>query len=72
MTTTQRSIMVGVFPEWEHARQAIEALKDQGFEPDAISIRSPALGAATSVCSRSPWWCLPPGQVLDHLAADLS
>src|ERR671938_834556 len=41
MTTTQRTTVVGVFHEREQAREAIEALKDDGFDPDAISILSP-------------------------------
>jgi hypothetical protein len=38
---TQRSTVVGVFHEREQARAAIEALKDAGFAPDAISVLSP-------------------------------
>lgn len=41
MTMTQRSTVIGVFHEREQAREAIEALKDDGFAPDAISILSP-------------------------------
>jgi len=41
MTMTERSTVVGVFQEREQAREAIEALKDAGFAPDAISILSP-------------------------------
>ncbi len=40
-TATARSTVVGVFHEREDAREAIEALKDDGFNPDAISILSP-------------------------------
>jgi len=38
---TERSTVVGVFHEREDAREAIEALKDAGFNPDSISILSP-------------------------------
>ncbi|MGI9149822.1 MAG: YsnF/AvaK domain-containing protein [Chloroflexota bacterium] len=38
---TPRSTVVGVFHDREDAREAIEALKDDGFSPDAISILSP-------------------------------
>jgi uncharacterized protein (TIGR02271 family) len=38
---TGRSTVVGVFRAPEQARDAIEALKDAGFSPDAISILSP-------------------------------
>jgi hypothetical protein len=41
MPRTERSTVVGVFHEREQAREAIEALKDAGFAPDAISILSP-------------------------------
>ena len=37
----ERSTVVGVFDDREDARQAIEALKDDGFTPDGISILSP-------------------------------
>jgi uncharacterized protein (TIGR02271 family) len=40
-TTAARSTVVGVFREREQARAAIEALKADGFAPDAISILSP-------------------------------
>ena len=39
--TPSRSTVVGVFQERDDARRAIEALKDDGFSPDAISILSP-------------------------------
>src|ERR1700720_3698770 len=39
--TTNRSTVVGVFEDREDARKAIEALKDDGFAADAISILSP-------------------------------
>ena len=39
--TTTRSTVVGVFESREDARDAIEALKDDGFAADAISILSP-------------------------------
>jgi uncharacterized protein (TIGR02271 family) len=39
--TTTRSTVVGVFREPDRARAAIEALKADGFAPDAISILSP-------------------------------
>jgi hypothetical protein len=41
MTTTQHATVVGVFHDRDQAREAIEALKDDGFAPDAISILSP-------------------------------
>ncbi len=41
MTTTTRSTVVGVFHDREDAREAIEALKDDGFNSDSISILSP-------------------------------
>ncbi len=41
MTTTPRSTVVGVFHDREDAREAIEALKDEGFAGDSISILSP-------------------------------
>ncbi len=41
MSMTQRSTVVGVFHEREQAREAIEALKDNGFAPETISILSP-------------------------------
>lgn len=37
----QRSTVVGVFDDREDAREAIEALKDDRFSPDSISILSP-------------------------------
>ena len=39
--TSQRSTVVGVFHEREDAREAIEALKDDGFAADSISLLSP-------------------------------
>jgi uncharacterized protein (TIGR02271 family) len=41
MTTTPRSTVVGVFHDREDAREAIEALKEDDFNPDTISILSP-------------------------------
>jgi uncharacterized protein (TIGR02271 family) len=41
MTMTKRSTVVGVFREREEAREAIEALKRDGFAADTISILSP-------------------------------
>ena len=41
MTTTQRSTVVGVFRERDEARDAIEALKDAGFDAQDIGILSP-------------------------------
>src|SRR2546426_2282575 len=41
MSTTPRSTVVGVFNDREDAREAIEALKEDGFNPDTISILSP-------------------------------
>jgi uncharacterized protein (TIGR02271 family) len=40
-TATQRSAVVGVFRERSEARDAIEALKDAGFDAQDISILSP-------------------------------
>jgi uncharacterized protein (TIGR02271 family) len=40
-TSTRGSTVVGVFDDREEAREAIEALKDDGFNGDAISILSP-------------------------------
>ena len=39
--TTNRSTVVGVFEDSEDARKVIEALKDDGFTADSISILSP-------------------------------
>ena len=41
MTTTQRSTVVGVFHERDEARDAIEALKDAGFDAQDIGVLSP-------------------------------
>jgi len=41
MTMTQRSTVVGVFHEREQAREAIDALNNEGFAPEAISVLSP-------------------------------
>jgi hypothetical protein len=41
MNTTNRSTVVGVFADSDDAREAIEALKDDGFTADSISILSP-------------------------------
>jgi len=41
MTTTTRTTVVGVFHDRERAREAIDALKDDGFDPDTISILTP-------------------------------
>ena len=41
MTTTPRSTVVGVFHDREDAREAIEALKEDDFNTDTISILSP-------------------------------
>ena len=41
MTTTERSTVVGVFRERDEARDAIEALKDNGFDAQDIGILSP-------------------------------
>src|SRR6202165_1869153 len=40
-STSKDSTVVGVFDDREDAREAIEALKDDGFTGDAISILSP-------------------------------
>ena len=47
--TTPRSTVVGVFHDREEAREAIEALKDDGFSPDAISILSPDKQATSEI-----------------------
>jgi uncharacterized protein (TIGR02271 family) len=39
--TSERSTVVGVFHERDDARDAIEALKDDGFAADSISVLSP-------------------------------
>jgi len=49
MTTTERSTVVGVFRDREDAREAIEALKDDGFNPDTISILSPDKQATQTI-----------------------
>jgi uncharacterized protein (TIGR02271 family) len=41
MQTTRGSTVVGVFEDRDDARDAIEALKDAGFDADTISILSP-------------------------------
>ncbi|MCA1644079.1 MAG: YsnF/AvaK domain-containing protein [Chloroflexi bacterium] len=41
MATSRGSTVVGVFEDREHARAAIEALKEDGFTGDSISILSP-------------------------------
>jgi uncharacterized protein (TIGR02271 family) len=40
-STTRPSTVVGVFEDHEHARDAIEALKDEGFDADSISVLAP-------------------------------
>jgi len=40
-STTRPSTVVGVFEDHEQAREAIEALKDEGFHADTISVLSP-------------------------------
>ena len=40
-STTRPSTVVGVFEDHEHAREAIEALKDEGFDADSISVLAP-------------------------------
>src|SRR5215216_4743280 len=40
-TTNRGSTVVGVFADRDRAREAIEALKDAGFEGDTISVLSP-------------------------------
>jgi len=44
MSTTPRSTVVGVFEDPEAARRAISALKDDGFDGDAISVLTPDRG----------------------------
>src|SRR5919204_6932029 len=51
--TSQRSAVVGVFHERDDAREAIEALKDAGFSPDAISILSPDKQATQALAEDS-------------------
>jgi len=48
-TTTRPSTVVGVFDDREDARDAIEALKDEGFNSEAISILSPDRQATTEI-----------------------
>src|SRR5579859_5696996 len=50
MTTTPRgSTVVGVFHDRERAREAIEALKEDGFAGDSISILSPDKQATQAI-----------------------
>jgi uncharacterized protein (TIGR02271 family) len=53
MTQTQRSTVVGVFHERDDAREAIEALKEAGFAPDAISILSPDKQATATMAEET-------------------
>lgn len=48
-----RSTVVGVFHDREDARDAIEALKDDGFDPDSISILSPDKQATESMAEET-------------------
>jgi uncharacterized protein (TIGR02271 family) len=50
---TRRSTVVGVFHERDDAREAIEALKDEGFAPDTISILSPDKQATQSMAEET-------------------
>jgi uncharacterized protein (TIGR02271 family) len=49
MNTGSGTTVVGVFDDRDQARAAIEALKDDGFSGDAISILSPDKGAAEEI-----------------------
>ena len=53
MSMTQRSTVVGVFHDREHAREAIEALKVDSFSPDAISILSPDKQASQAMAEET-------------------
>jgi uncharacterized protein (TIGR02271 family) len=47
--TTNRSTVVGVFEDREDARRAIEALKDDGFTADSISVLAPDKQATEAI-----------------------
>ena len=49
--TTRGSTVVGVFNDRDDAREAIEALKDDGFTPDSISILSPDKQATEEIAA---------------------
>jgi uncharacterized protein (TIGR02271 family) len=51
--TTRGSTVVGVFDDREEAREAIEALKDDGFDGDAISILSPDKQATQDIAEET-------------------
>src|ERR1700730_7004991 len=50
-TTTRGSTVVGVFEDRERAREAIEALKEDGFTGDSISILSPDKQATQEIAT---------------------
>lgn len=52
-TTTRGSTVVGVFDDREDAREAIEALKDDGFTGDSISILSPDKQATQDIAEET-------------------
>ena len=52
-TATSRTTVVGVFHDREHARDAIEALKNDGFDPDTISILSPDKQATQDIAEET-------------------
>src|SRR4029079_18570228 len=49
MSNTRGETVVGVFEDRERAREAIEALKENGFDADTISILSPDRQATQSI-----------------------
>src|ERR1051325_7797265 len=51
--TSERTTVVGVFHERDDAREAIEALKDDGFAADSISILSPDKQATESMAEET-------------------
>jgi len=53
MTTTSRTTVVGVFHDRDHARDAIDALKNDGFNPDTISILSPDKQATQDIAEET-------------------
>src|ERR671927_553891 len=53
MTTTARTVAVGLFEDRERARQAIEALKDSGFRGDDISLLMPDRGEARELAEET-------------------
>lgn len=51
--TPERSTVVGVFHERDDAREAIDALKNDGFAPDSISVLSPDKQATESMAEET-------------------